>query len=213
MEQNEALETVHLRNDFYRDSYRRIMKTLLFSLCLITALVALLGYVVMNPPRPHYFAVDADGRITPIVSLDKPNLSPATLLQWSTQAALAAYSYNFVNYRKELQAASEFFTPNGWKQFIKAIQDSNNLSAITRKKLVMSAVATGAPVIVWSGLLPNQHYGWRVQLPLLVTYQSSSELSQQALVISMLISRVDTLYSARGLGIEQFVAANRNNFR
>ena len=199
------VEMVHLRNAFYRDSYHRVMKAVLLSILVIMGLAMVLSYVILNPPRPKYFAVDENGRITPIVPLKYPNMSPPALLQWATQAAIAAYTYNYVNYRKELQAASAFFTPNGWSAFVKAVQGSTNLGAVKAKKIVMSAVARGAPVIVWQGLM-NGRYAWKVQLPLLVTFQSASMLSQQYLVISMTIVRVDTVYSARGIGIGQFVA-------
>lgn len=205
---DDAVELVHLRNHFYRDSYHRIMVALLLSILVAIALSLVVGYIVLNPPRPKYFAVDVNGRITPIIPLDQPNMSNAALLQWATQAAIAAYSYNFVNYRKELQAASAFFTPAGWQEFIKATTGSNNLEAIIKKKLNLSAVATGAPVVVASGVADNGRYTWRIQLPLVITFQSSSQLSQQSLVVTMKITRVDTLYSVRGIGIEQFIASS-----
>ncbi len=201
-----GVELVHLRNDFYRDSYQKIVKLLLVSVLIIVMLSGLLSYLLLNPTKPQYFAVDTNGRITPIIPLNQPNVSPAALLQWATQAVVASYSYNFVNYRQELQAASEFFTPSGWSAFLSALQDAGNLKSIKEKKLVTTAVVVGAPVIIQQGTESTGRYMWRVQLPLLVTYQSASVLSQQHLVITMKIVRIDTVYSARGLGIDQFVA-------
>lgn len=42
-------------------------------------------------------------------------------------------------------------------------------------------------------------------MPILVTYQSASEFTQQNNVVTMLITRVSTLNSPRGIGISQFV--------
>ena len=103
-------------------------------------------------------------------------------------------------------AASGFFTSDGWNQFITALSESNNLDAVKTKKLVVSAVATAAPVILQKGLL-NGRYAWRIQMPILVTYQSASEFSQQNLNVTMLVTRVDTLNSPRGIGIAQFISA------
>lgn len=50
-------------------------------------------------------------------------------------------------------------------------------------------------------------YTWLVQMPLLVTYQSASEFSQQNNIVTMRITRVSTLNSPRGIGIDQFVVA------
>ena len=206
-EREGAAGLIHLRNDFYRDSYHRVLKALLLALLVILLTALVLFYVVLNPPKPKYFAVDSNGRITPLVPLNKPNLTRPALLQWVTQAALAAFSFNFVNYKAELQAASEFFTPVGWRTFIQAIEQSNNLVAIKSKKLIVSAVAQGAPTIVWSGLMSDGRLAWNIQLPLLITFQSANTLSQQAVVVRMRVVRVSTTYSAKGIGIDQFVAA------
>ena len=114
---NDALEVVRLRNNLYRDNYRRLVGMLLLMIIITIALVGVVVYLVTHRPAPQYFATSADGRITPLYPLSQPVVNPGELAQWANQAAVAAYTYNFVNYRKELQAASEFFTPEGWTQF------------------------------------------------------------------------------------------------
>lgn len=205
-EARDALVAVGLRNQFYRDSYRRVMATLLLSIFLNIALGGVLFYMLTHPPKPKYFATTINGRITPLFPLEEPNQSDSAVLQWANQAAIASFTYNFVNYRKELQAASEFFTPDGWRQFLQALQSSNNLDAVKAKKLIVSAVATRAPIILDKGVL-NGRYSWRVQMPILVTYQSASQFTQQNNVVTMLITRVSTLNSPRGIGISQFIVA------
>jgi intracellular multiplication protein IcmL len=200
----EGVVAVTLRRQFYKDSQRRVMMALLLSMLLNFILGGIFIYIVMNPPEPKYFATTVNGRITPLFPLDQPNQSDSAVLQWANQAAIAAFSYNFVNYRKELQAASGFFTPQGWSEFLRALETSNNLDAVRVKKLVVSAVATRAPIILQKGIL-NGRYSWRVQMPILVTYQSASEFSQQTNVVTMLITRVSTLNSPRGIGIAQFI--------
>jgi len=200
----DALTIVALRNDFYRDSYRKVMVILLLSVILNIGLGAVLFYIVTHPPMPKYFATSINGRITPVQPLDEPNQSDSAVLQWANQAAIAAFTYNFVSYRKELQAASEFFTAEGWRQFIEALEASNNLEAVKSKKLIVSAVATRAPIILQKGIL-NGRYSWRVQMPILVTYQSASQFTQQNNIVTMLIQRVSTLNSPRGIGISQFI--------
>ena len=85
-----------------------------------------------------------------------------------------------------------------------ALQQSSNLEAVKSKKLIVSAVATRAPIILQKGEL-NGSFSWRVQMPILVTYQSASEFTQQNNVVTMLITRISTLQSPRGIGISQFV--------
>lgn len=200
----DALTIVAMRNDFYRDGQRKTMVTLIISILVNFVLASLLVYIITHPPAPKYFATSINGRITPLYPLNEPNQSDSAVLQWANQAAIAAFTYNFVNYRDELQASSGFFTADGWTQFLTALQQSNNLDAVKAKKLIVSAVATRAPIILQKGIL-NERFSWRVQMPILVTYQSASEFSQQNNVVTMLITRVSTLNSPRGIGISQFV--------
>lgn len=200
----DALTTVALRNTFYKDSQRKVVLALLVSLIVNIVLASMLVYMITHPPAPKYFATSLNGRITPLFPLNEPNQSDSAVLQWANQAAIAAFTYNFVNYRDELQASSGFFTSEGWDQFLNALQQSNNLDAVKAKKLIVSAVATRAPIILQKGVL-NGNYSWRVQMPILVTYQSASEFTQQNNVVTMLITRVSTLNSPRGIGISQFV--------
>jgi intracellular multiplication protein IcmL len=200
----DALTVVALRNKFYKDSQRRIILALMIAIVVNVMMGILIVYMITHPPAPKYFATSINGRITPLFPLDEPNQSDSAVLQWANQAAIAAFTYNFVNYRDELQSASGFFTADGWDQFLSALQQSNNLDAVKAKKLVVSAVATRAPIILQKGVL-NGQYSWRVQMPILVTYQSASEFTQQNNVVTMLINRVSTLNSPRGIGISQFV--------
>ncbi|ARB93394.1 type IVB secretion system apparatus protein IcmL/DotI [Legionella longbeachae] len=200
----DALTTVALRNTFYKDSQRKVILALLIALLVNIIMAFMLVYMITHPPAPKYFATSINGRITPLFPLNEPNQSDSAVLQWANQAAIAAFTYNFVNYRDELQASSGFFTPEGWDQFLNALQQSNNLDAVKAKKLIVSAVATRAPIILQKGVL-NGNYSWRVQMPILVTYQSASEFTQQNNVVTMLITRVSTLNSPRGIGISQFV--------
>lgn len=200
----DALTVVTLRNKFYKDSQHKIIVALIISIMINFLSGGVLGYLITHPPEPRYFATSINGRITPLFPLNEPNQSDSAVLQWANQAAIAAFTYNFVNYRDELQASSGFFTADGWDQFLTALQQSNNLDAVKAKKLIVSAVATRAPIILQKGVL-NGSYSWRVQMPILVTYQSASEFTQQNNVVTLLITRISTLNSPRGIGISQFV--------
>jgi len=44
-----------------------------------------------------------------------------------------------------------------------------------------------------------------MQIPMAVSYQSGTELIPQKIVITMLVTRVPTTESAKGIGIAQFI--------
>jgi intracellular multiplication protein IcmL len=200
----DELEQIIVRNEFYKDGTHRLYVALVISILLNFAGLYALIYVYSNPPSPVYFPTSSSGRITPLIPLDQPNMTDTEILQWANLAIIAANSYNYVNYRSELQAASEFFTADGWNSFIKAIQSSNNLQAVISNKFVVSAMATQAPTIIERGVY-NGSYSWRIRMPIMVTYQSQT-IASIPVVVNMLITRVSTLNSPKGIGIAQFVS-------
>lgn len=203
MANEETLQKVRLQSNFYRDGYRRILAALLIMVLINVVLGVSLLYVVRNKPTPEYFATTSDGNIIKIYSLSAPVVSTSELLQWATVAATTANTYNFVNYRQELEKASAYFTSNGWKEFQDALRSSNVIETVVDRKLTVSAVAQGAPVVLDQGVIGGS-YKWKVQLPILLTAESASGQNTQASLVTMLITRVPTLDTPRGIAIDAF---------
>jgi intracellular multiplication protein IcmL len=201
----DALETVKLRNNFYRDSYHKIVIALFVELFLIGVLSIAVMFLVSQKPTPIYFAATDSGRIIPLIPLDRPNLSDKALLQWTSEAVVSLYSYNFVNFREIFQGNRSYFTAAGWRGFMQALDASKNLETVRTKKLIVSAVLTGAPVITNQYVL-NGRYTWQIQMPLLVTYQGSTDRITQNFILMLKIERVSTLDNVYGVGISEFVA-------
>jgi intracellular multiplication protein IcmL len=208
----DAVELVRLRNNFYRDNYRRVVSALLLAIIIIIALIGVVFYMITHQPTPKYFATTSDGSLIELTALDRPNQSNSAVAQWANEAAVAAYTFNFVDYRKALQSASDYFTQAGWKQFIAELDKSNNLRAIINRKLVMSSVATGAPVILEQGNIRGR-YSWQIQMPMLVVLESASQTIHQAYNINMIVTRVSTLDNPKGIAINSFVATQRSGLR
>lgn len=204
-----ALERVRLRNNFYRDNYRRVLLVLLLMAIVNVALIGFVTYQVVQRPEPKFFATTANGTLIPIQPLDKPMVSAAALRQWANRAAVRAYTYDFVHYRGQLEVASEYFTPTGWRSFERSLMSSRNLKTVISKKLVVGAVATGAPVIL-DQMVIHGRYAWKVSMPLLVTYQSASMRTQQSLIVNMVITRVPTIDYPTGVAIAQFYASTQS---
>ena len=164
----------------------------------------------MYPPSPDYFPVGISGHVVSIVPLDEANQSDDAVLQWSSQAAMASFSYSYVDYRDELQASSQFFTADGWGQFLHALAASNNLDAVKAKSMVVSAQLTNPPTILKKELI-NRLFSWRIEVPVLVTYQNDTQYTQQYNMVNILITRVPILNAPRGIGIEQLVVSPITN--
>ncbi len=205
-----VLAAISERNMFYRDSYRKVLLSLILSIFSIILLIGAIIYIVINPPKPRYFATYANGSLAQMVPLDQPNMSVSALLQWVSTAVISVNTFDFVNYRDQLQKASEYFTSDGWQAYLSALQGSRNLDAVIQKKLTVTAVATGAPVIV-KAWLENGVVTWQIQLPVLITYQSASNFVPQNNIIILKVKRISTLLNPSGIGIEDYVATGSAN--
>lgn len=204
----DPLKAVIVRNEFYKGAYRKILCALVLSLVCNILLAGGYYYMFTHPSKPVYFAVTLGGRVLPVYPLSEPNQSDDEVLIWAKKAAMAAFTYNYSNYRREFQSSSDFFSPWGWTQFLDALKSSNNLDAIKAKKLVVSAKLGNSKLyeIKKQGLIKG-HYAWRVRIPLIVTYQSTEVFTQEKTLVTLLILRLSTLNSPAGIGIEQFVVA------
>lgn len=204
----DPLVAVVIRNKFYRDTYRRLLYVLTVTIVINFMLGGGYYYLVTHPTLPVYFATTVSDRILPVYPLSEPNRSDEDVLKWAQTAAMAAFTFNYSNYRREFTSASEFFSPFGWTQFLDALKSSNNLEAVMNKKLVVSAqlLKSKKQYIRKSGVLKGSgRFAWRVKIPLLITYQSTEVFTQESATITMMVVRLSTLNSPSGIGIEQFV--------
>jgi intracellular multiplication protein IcmL len=212
---NDALELIRLRNNFYRDNYRRVMLLLIVALVVVILLIGTLYYQISQKVTPRYFATTSTGQIIPLTPLGRPNLSNSAVLKWAARSAVAAYNYNFVNYRENLQAASAYFTDDAWRNFLAALKSSGNLEAVIKRRIIVTAVVSGAPVIQGKGVYQRGvirgRYVWKVQVPLIVSYQGAGDNDnyKRAVLVTLTIARVSTISTKYGIQIIRYVAQQR----
>ena len=191
--------------NWYRAQFRRAMKLALgltVTLCASTGVVALL---LLNQPKPQYFAATPDLRLAPMIPLDQPLVTQEGLLTWVSDTIAGAMSLNFLEWRKKLESIRPHFDDAAYKSFLASLQSSGVLDMIRDKRLSASAVATRAPVIIASGLVSGKAT-WKVEFPLIVSYESSQGVeSTQKLLATVLVCRASTAKTPRGVVIQQVV--------
>ena len=203
-------ELVRFRNDFYRDEYRNKAAILRYGTGALLASVLLngaLGWALVHK-RPVYFAATNDGRILPLVALSRPAMEDRAVISWATTVATSAYSYDFVNWRSALSGLSPDFTKEGFSSFIGSLKASGNLKLVSDNRMVAAAVPTEAGVIVAKGLLKGV-YVWKIQVPILVTYQAAKSSVSQNLLVTLMVVRRSVLSHPKGLAVAQFLAKER----
>ena len=191
--------------DWYRAQFHRAMK---LALALTVALCASLGVaaiLLLNQPKPRYFAATPDLRLAPMIPLDQPLLTQEGLLTWVSDTIAGAMSLNFLEWRKKLESIRPHFEDEAFKSFLASLQSSGILDMIRDKRLSASAVATRAPVIIASGLVGGKAT-WRIEFPLIVSYESSQGVENtQKLLATVLVCRASTARTPRGVVIQQVV--------
>lgn len=205
-----GLEVITFRNDLYRHWSRSALQLALVVVLVQILTLAFALWVYLDRPEPRYFATTQDGRIVPLTPLSAPNIGREALLQWAVAATTKAFTLDFRHWRAQLQALQDYFTDEGYEAYLTALKQSDNISAVRERKLVVSAVTTRPPVILQSGVLRGA-YAWRVQVPVHIRYESSSHQGSDEVIVTLLIERIPTLTSSQGIGISQFVVREANH--
>lgn len=201
-----GLGSVVVRNEYYRDGYRSLLRLAFIQGVAIIGLLGAVYFIVhSHQPENRYFATTEDGRLIPMLALNQPNLSTPALLSWVAQAATEVMTFGFNDYRRRLQESSRSFTKPGWESFTKALQASRIIETVETNQQVVTAAPSGAPIVESEGLF-NGRYQWIIQLPLIVTYQSGTKTRSNRLLVTLVVVRVPRLESPNGIGIEQWIA-------
>lgn len=207
----DALQAIILRNSFYQRLYYLALSAIALSIIIIGLLIAQIVYLLQHPVRPLYFATDDLSRLIKVVPVGRPSMTTQQIIAWAKEGVVAAYTYDYMNFRSQLQSAQKFFTSYGWREYMKGLTDSNNLIALTERKLIASAKVVGEPKIINEGLLKNGLYAWEMEMPVLVTfwgppYDDKSYRVNNPYMVTVLIQRQPALQSYKGLGIVQLIA-------
>jgi intracellular multiplication protein IcmL len=196
------VEAAPKNNLFYRDHYLKLMIGFISLVGFLVLVSSVVMYQVFHKPMPRFTAISADGQRRSLNAYLEPNLLSTTITTWASKAAVAAYTFDFVNYAKQLEFARPYFTEAGWGAYQAALAPL--LQRVSQNQLFVNGVVVGDPVISNQGDLPGYGYSWRVQIPFLVTYQSAGSSKSQNFLIDMLIVKVPTTINPDSIGIDKF---------
>lgn len=151
-------------------------------------------------------AATPDGRLVKLTPLSEPIMSDGALKNWTVSAVVEAFTLGHHDWRMRLSAIRESFTDDGYESFLQGLEESRFLTRLRDNLQVASTVARGAPVITESGVFRGR-VGWRIEFPILVTFQAGRRTVTRDLVARVLVMRVPLSERFRGIGIAQLIAA------
>ena len=207
---DDALVLIYKRNQFYREKCHVMFGIAALCLLIIGLLIGTIVYLVKDPPHPLYFVTDDAGRLIRDIPATDPNMSNQDVGAWVKEAVERAYSYDFINYRGQLQLAQKYFTTYGWDSYMKGLQSSDNLLALSQRKWIVIAKVVGDPKLIGATHLGAARvFAWKFEMPILVSYYSPpyDERSKvdNPITITVVVERESILSSYKGLGIVQMI--------
>lgn len=200
----EALQVVKLQDDFYRDSFGKVIFIIVSLIIAIGFLTATSVYLYLNQPPPKMFMVEKEWRVQAPVPLNQPYLTIPELLQWVSYVLPRSFEFDFINYNEQKKAIAQYFTEDGMKVFLNQLNIYANYNKVQTYKMFVNAAPAGAPLIYNQGNLEDKSgvYGWMVNMPLVINYTGYSGASSQTLTLQVLVVRVSTLNNLNGVAIK-----------
>ncbi len=199
------LEYAFFSKLFYRDGFHKSLGLgLITGGALILSLALNVAQLVMRP-APQIIGIMPDGRMLPIIPLDDPMVTQETIINFTQSAVVSSFLFDFQNFNGQISANRRFYTEEGYRSYLHALDSSLILDRVKTKKLVASAVPIAAPAITGGGK-QGGIYRWQVELPITVSLNGQSDRSMANLIVIVAIDRVPTTVSQSGIGISQIVA-------
>lgn len=203
---DDALSTALARDAYKRERFEFLLRAIFAVMAMLACSLLLNIWQATRPVQIRYFASTPEGRISEILPTNLPIQSINEVLTWGTQAVTQSFTLAFANYQQQLDDDQVNFTEAGWIGFQRALKQNKLLDTVISQQLVTSVVPTAAPVITSQGLMDGNHYGWHVQLPILISFESASARNSQTMTVDMVIVRRPETENPRGLGIAQIIA-------
>lgn len=204
-----GLEAILVRNEFYRDGYRRFVRlAIVQGIVIFILLGVVVGFVTMWRPQDRFFATTVDGKVIQMVPSNQPIYDDAAVAGWSRKAFEDILGFNYMDYRERLIAMAPDFSERGYAVWLETLKRDGFIDLIVNpeNKFAVSTQVTSEPVIVQKGVSLGV-YRWRIQMQAVTNYISALPNRSYSVKwnVSLDVVRVPSLYNASGIGIEQVV--------
>jgi intracellular multiplication protein IcmL len=190
---------------WYQRGLRLFVKLTSFLVLVVVLETILLFHFALKEKESRYFAVSSDLRLIEMRALTEPQVSSQALLNWTSETVTKTLSLDFLYWKKKLMEVRGSYDPDGFRTLVNSLEDGGHLEKIRLERLSLSAVPSDAPVIVSQGI-KNGRMTWKVELPLIISYQSSAGIAAtQRLLAEVWVERVTSSANPLGIVIRQLV--------
>lgn len=166
--------------------------------CLLIGLI--IAVVFVSRTHREVIASTNDGRLVPVIPLDKPYVSDARVLGYVDECARQVFSHDFLHWRTTLQNSKTCFTEKGGDAVEEALAPW--VKDIAERELTMSVSMADTPVIAKRGDF-NGTFAWRVQAPISL-FRRGTKMSDvpRPFILQVVVRRVGLDQNPRGIAID-----------
>lgn len=166
--------------------------------CLLIGLIIAIVFVTRT--HREVIASTNDGRLVPVIPLDKPYVSDARVLGYVDECARQVFSHDFLHWRTTLQNSKTCFTEKGGDAVEEALAPW--VKDIAERELTMSVSMSDTPVIAKRGDF-NGTFAWRVQAPISL-FRRGTKMSDipRPFILQVVVRRVGLDQNPRGIAID-----------
>lgn len=133
------------------------------------------------------------------------NLKPAHVQSWAEKAVIETFSFGHNFHERQLQYASDYFTPEGWEKFSDALAKSRIIESIKMNEQdVISEIGDFQETsIQWL----EDKGQWHVQIPIHTSFKTYRRGYTQKYIVNVYIIETDKGSDEQmNLGIVQWIA-------
>jgi len=164
----------------------------------VLALATLILVSFLSTKRTVPVAVDATGRIVPVIALDRPHLPDNRILGFVDECLRRSFSHDFENFRITINEAKRCYTPTGAVEFEQAITP---LIEEMRRENMVIAVSLDASWVHQRFLREGIHV-WEVQTPMTLHRRGTREaIAPTAFIVTTLVIRIPLESDVRGIAV------------
>jgi len=200
----EGNDVVRLEDNFYRDSFGKVI-FVIFGICAsIFFLAAVSVYIYINRPPPTTFRVAGEWRVLAPVPIDQPYLASPDMLQWVSNVVPNLFDLDYLHMDTQIADAKKYFTENGYQVYLNQLKNYIDPTIMKNSKMFSHGDPTRAPVIVNQGVLSGR-YAWWVQIPINISYAGGVEKQPVDLTLQILVVRTETTNNLMGISIDNVI--------
>ena len=164
-----------------------------------------------NPPNIAFYTDKETNALKGnyLQTLSKPIIKRQALLSWAELAAVSVNTLSSSTYKEQLEKTFKtYFTDKGAVSLTRALRIKGVITDILAGKLSTTSVVQGPAVLVAEGKILG-NYSWKVQVPILVTYESTSDIVVEKQIVTLLIIAASTDKHPQGIAINQYSSRKR----